>query len=414
MMSGQVSTVRSPDCPRGQLPDDRVEAMLSALDAELDFLALETQPEVALRVLSLASDETAGLLDYASAIKADHVLTGRILRLANSAFYAQRKPVATVERACILVGIDRLRALALGFYLTRAAATDTTSVTTRRIWGESLMRGCLASRIAATRCPEHQAEAFVIGLMLEAGIPIARRLAGETYADLIEASVCPDDLYVRELAQQPFTHVDVMVVLLRKWRLPDVLALPIQRHHTSPATTEASPLGVLSRIARYVGALRLDAENRVVESMARPDLAANLLELVPADLVDAFERAAIEYSAIWRVFGQVLEPMREVEALAPLVHNRLIEAVDGIFAGDIRDESKIIPQRFNLGGSEVEICLTSDGTGHAYLCGLKGERVMGVPFDATSISADALAQSFGLQAATNEAEQLDSFLRAAA
>ncbi len=413
-MTGALSTVHGRDCPRGSLPSDRVEAMLAALDKQLDFLSLETQPEVALRVLSLASDDTAGLLDYASAIKTDHVLTGRILRLANSALYAQRKPVATVERACILVGIDRLRALALGFYLTRATATDTTTSTTRRIWGESLMRGCLASRIAATRCPEHQAEAFVIGLMLEAGIPIARRLAGDAYAELIEASECPEDLYARELATQPFTHVDVITLLLRKWRLPEVLALPIERHHASQPSVEASPLGVLCRIARYVGSLRLGAENRVVETLARAELAAELLELVPADLVDAFERAAIEYSAIWRVFGQVLEPMREVESLAPLVHNRLIEAVDAVFAGDIRDESKLVPQRFSIGGSEVEICLTADGTGHAYLCGLKGERVMGVPFRADSISAEALAQSFGLHPAMDEAEQLDSFLRTAA
>lgn len=406
----------SKDCPRSRLPIEQVKSLHAELDKRLEFLALESQPEVALRVLSLASNPSAGLLDYAKAIKADHVLTARILRLANSAFYAQRKPVATVERACILVGIDRLRALALGFYLTRAAAAETTQATTRRIWGESLMRGCLASRLAALRCPEHQAEAFVVGLMLDAGVPIARVLLGDEYAGMLEASESPEQLYAGENDGQPFTHVDVITVLLRRWKLPAVLATPIERHHAPSLDPKdvSSSMGALCRIARYVGAIRLDEEKRVVESLARPDLASELLGLTAEELVSSFEKAGQEYSAIWRVFGQVVEPMRDVESLAQLIHNRLIEAVDGVFAGDIRDESKMVPQRFAMGGGEVEICLTSDGAGQAYLCGIKGERVMSVAFTAGGITAAALANSFGLEPQPEEAEALDVFLRSAA
>lgn len=402
------------DRPRSELGADEVAQMLVRLDECLQFMTVESQPEVAMRVLQLASDPTAGLLDYAEALKTDAVLTGRLLRLANSACYAQRRPVATVERACVLVGMERLRALSLGFYLTRAAAPKTPSEISRRIWGQSVMRGCLATHVAELRCPEHLAEAFVIGLMLDAGVPIALSYHGERYARLIEAATSPSDLFAREASTLLFTHVDVMRVLMRRWRLPEILAEPIVRRHENetPPRSDAASVGILCRIAQYVGALRL--EDRTAQTAAMPELAARLLGLTQDELSDVFEKSVHEYSAIWKVFGTVVQPMPDLASLAVVVHNRLIEEVDQILAGEIRAEARRTPQRFTLGGSEVEICLMPDGSGQAYLCGENGVRMMSVQVRPGMRSASALCDTFGLTPEPGECETVDSFLRSAA
>ena len=75
-------------------------------------------PQVAARLLELAADPNAQIRDYVDAIKTDWALTGRVLRLANSAFYAQRQPVTRLDRALIVLGVERAKAICLGFYLS--------------------------------------------------------------------------------------------------------------------------------------------------------------------------------------------------------------------------------------------------------------------------------------------------------
>jgi hypothetical protein len=74
--------------------------------------------------------------DYAKLIRNDQAVSGRVLRLANSAFFAQRRPVTTIDRACVVLGTDRLKAVALGFHLSRACQTGGDKEYSRKIWGE--------------------------------------------------------------------------------------------------------------------------------------------------------------------------------------------------------------------------------------------------------------------------------------
>src|SRR5205823_4861273 len=78
-------------------------------------------------------------------IRADAALAGRVLRLANCAFFAQRQPITNLDRSCVLLGVDRLKSVALGFYLSRAAAGDPRQSLSRRIWGQSVYRACLSA-----------------------------------------------------------------------------------------------------------------------------------------------------------------------------------------------------------------------------------------------------------------------------
>ena len=85
------------------------------LSRKLGDTSLPTLPEVALRIMDLVAREDATIDQFAEVIQSDQALTGRLLRLANSAHYAQAKPVTTLNRTMVLIGMDRLKAMALGF-----------------------------------------------------------------------------------------------------------------------------------------------------------------------------------------------------------------------------------------------------------------------------------------------------------
>src|SRR5438874_13839675 len=71
---------------------------------------------VAIKLLSLLSDENLEIFDVAGMLNSDPAFSAEILPSANSAFYRISRRVTTVERAVLLLGIGRTKALG-----TRAA-----------------------------------------------------------------------------------------------------------------------------------------------------------------------------------------------------------------------------------------------------------------------------------------------------
>ena len=108
------------------------------LGERLERIGVESQPELVAKILELTSNPNAQLQDYAKIIKTDPGLSGRLLKLSNSALFAQRRPVTSIDRACLLLGVERLKSISLGFHMSRAAAagckTGAKSIG-REVWG---------------------------------------------------------------------------------------------------------------------------------------------------------------------------------------------------------------------------------------------------------------------------------------
>ena len=182
-----------------------------ALQGKLETVGLCRQPEVALKLLELSNNPRAQLNDYAKLIQSDQAIAGRVLRLANSAFFAQRKPVTAIDRACIVLGVDRLKAVSLGFSLSRAAQSPSDKDYSRKIWGESLFRACMASQLARLTAPGLLSEAFVIGLMMDAGLPLMLKLLGDKYQPVFANAITPGRIYRAEFDTLEYTHVDLII-----------------------------------------------------------------------------------------------------------------------------------------------------------------------------------------------------------
>jgi HD-like signal output (HDOD) protein len=78
---------------------------------------LPSPPAVALQVIDLVQDPAVSTIALASTIGADPALSARVLRTANSSFYAQARTIKTVNEAIVLLGLNSVRTLALGFSL---------------------------------------------------------------------------------------------------------------------------------------------------------------------------------------------------------------------------------------------------------------------------------------------------------
>lgn len=400
---------------RRELTAAELPGLYADLNRRLDAIGIETQPEVAMRLLELVSDPDAGLNDFAKVIRNDPALTGRLMRLANSAYFAQRRPVTSIDRACVVLGRERLRACSLGFYLSRAATTDASCDLSRRIWSQSVFRGCLAAELARVSVSAFASEAFVVGLMLDAGIPLMLKLIGPSYQKLLDENATPAELFAEEFNTLAFTHADVVTALTKRWNLPDLLAGPISWHHVSPGETHRDhALYRMQRIAFYVGAVDLRPPAEVPQDPPLPALAFRVLGFCTEQLSSAVASASAEYRATIDIFSQVAEKMPSQDALAQRVHNELLAATEQLLvAPDAPPGLHEQPNRtFRLGGYTVEIEPLKDGYAALYLMGTDGERLISYHFLATDESPQTLRGVLGLEVnADDEIDPISAYLR---
>ena len=96
---------------------------------------LPTLPEVITRINRMVEDERYSVKDVGEFIESDQVLSARMLRLVNSAFYGVSGKVSTVPHALTLLGLDVVKGLLLS-----TLALDLTDSRLRGLWEHSL--GC--------------------------------------------------------------------------------------------------------------------------------------------------------------------------------------------------------------------------------------------------------------------------------
>lgn len=398
---------------RSELTAAELADLYTALDRRLDSIGIETQPAVATSILDLTQNPDAGMQDYARIIRNDAALTGRLIRLSNSAFFAQRKPVTSIDRACVLLGMERVRSVALGFYLSRAAATDTGGKISREVWGQSVFRGCLAAEVARSAAPEVAAEAFVVGLMLDAGVPLVHQLLGVAFEALYLEGFPPTKSFNIEFSQHPYTHVDVITTLLRRWKFPDLLSKPISWHHTPPPRTlgPREPLSALYRIAYYVGAVALKEDGAPVQQLPLASSAATHLEMDSTTLRGVVSRATDEYDVVLDLFADVADPVLSAD-LETRVHNQLIGTLDERMGRELADDTRPGPQQFRLGGFTVVLRPEEEGQGSAFTYDSAGEPLSTYRFVFAQETPGSLRAALGLEPdAADDVDAVGEYLR---
>ncbi|MHC4082748.1 MAG: HDOD domain-containing protein [Planctomycetota bacterium] len=219
-----------------------------------------TNPAIALEILRLADDPASSAEQFADVIRADVALSARLLEMANAAIYAQREPVTTIKRAVTLMGLRRIRMVALGFQLVaHLDRLGKARFDLKSFWQHSVLRACLAREIAARIVPSHAEEAFVIGLLQDCGMLLLVQVLGDDYAALCGLQdLSPTAFYCEEAKRFSHDHVEAIRIVAEDWHLPEMIAVPLGHHHEplglGPESTEIQRL---SAVSYFVGSLPL-------------------------------------------------------------------------------------------------------------------------------------------------------------
>jgi len=285
---------------------------------------LPTPRGVALAILELSRRENATLAEIARVVQTDPALSGRLIKLANTASHIAR-PVVSVQEAVVRQGMATVRQLALGFSLLdqhRDGACKEFDYP--RYWSHSLLMA-LSMQALGTRVHVAAAdELFVCGLLAQVGqLALATAYAHEYNAVLTAHHADPArPLIAHEKACLETDHIELGLVMMSDWGMPKVFTGPLAHyedpdHPSFPYDSRSNSLMLMLRLSHRLADLGL------ANADARPKLLKEWMAL--AAKLDIPQEAAgrfiDEVIANWREWGELLKiPAATLPPFAEICH----------------------------------------------------------------------------------------------
>lgn len=183
----------------------------------------------------------APMAEIAFAVEKDPGIAGRILKLANSAYYGMSREVATLKMALVLLGSRSVRNLMLSIGLVEILdeAASAGGYPGPGFRAHCVTTGRLAILLSRIHGLQFQSEEFVTGLVHDVGKLV---LVQAFRAEAVQAS---DELgsstgvELLEAEQRTFgvTHPEAGAWAAKSWSLPTAIVEAIRQHHNPPRIT---------------------------------------------------------------------------------------------------------------------------------------------------------------------------------
>ncbi len=192
-----------------------------------DTKSLPTLPGVIAKLGSLAENNRISVQEMARVVSSDQVLSAKVLRLVNSAFYGFSGRVSTVSNALILLGVNVVKSLAISSSIFEIMEKNVVG-----LWEHS-MGVAVAANVMAKRLklPEPE-ETSTAALLHDIGKVIIKIKLEEDYAQLL-ARLENQGLMMIEVERELLDtdHAEIGEWLGQTWLLPEKLIEPIACHH---------------------------------------------------------------------------------------------------------------------------------------------------------------------------------------
>ena len=206
---------------------------------------LPTIPEVARRLVMAVNRETTTGRELAGLLSRDPTLVAKLLRLANSAFFALARPVTDVGHAVTLLGFGAVRDLVMTLSLWGSLGDKDPATRERRtgLWIHCASVGAIAKTLAKKIGQIDPGEALSAGLLHDVGKLLLGLRLGSMYWEMLDRGAAEGlESTAVEIETFGVHHGQIGQYMLHLWALPETLCRAVAQHHDPLATV--SPVGV--------------------------------------------------------------------------------------------------------------------------------------------------------------------------
>jgi len=192
-------------------------------------------PDIVNKVLEEIDNPNTNAKDMEAIISKDPVLTAKVLKMSNSAYYGYSREIVTLSEAIIILGLDTLKSLVIAASAFKSLNKDYSGYGLSKgdLWRHSLATALAARLIAKQKNQQDLEKFFVAGLLHDIGKVLLTKYIGE-YIDAIKQLVKMRDISF-DIAEKEiigFNHADVGAEIANYWKLPPLFYDVIKYHHS--------------------------------------------------------------------------------------------------------------------------------------------------------------------------------------
>jgi putative nucleotidyltransferase with HDIG domain len=226
--------------------------------SELERLAaragdLPALPQVAMKVIEVASDVDSSIRDLEAAVARDQAIASTVLRLSNSAYYGMPGRISTLSRAVLVIGSDKLKSVVYAACTESLFRKSKSSFEDRILWEHSLATAIVGRFLSKRLGHPSGEESLVAGLIHDIGKVIMDTNARDKYQWVLQRVKNEHETFVAaEREVFGFDHADVGGLVARKWSLADNLVEAVRCHHNPSAATVDPKLSAIINLANGI------------------------------------------------------------------------------------------------------------------------------------------------------------------
>lgn len=185
-------------------------------------------------LIRIINDPKSTINELNDVIKTDPPLTARVLRLANSAFYAPPKQIDEIIQSVIWVGYEAIKELALSQKVCKLFKDDEPidGYSRTDLWRHSLAIAIMGKMIYRREFGEKGDNMYAMGLLHDLGLIVIDQFCHSEFIQIIEHTLSSGkDIAKIERQVLGFDHTQLGKAITKDWNLPDKIYMAIGNHH---------------------------------------------------------------------------------------------------------------------------------------------------------------------------------------
>jgi HD-like signal output (HDOD) protein len=195
-----------------------------AVEISWAHLRVPPFPQVALKVLQLASNENVQLSRLGELISSDPAFASEVLTIANSILYAPRYPIKSILQAIEVLGATHLQGLCLTVGVRAYLGKSLGHPTMRMLWRHNMACALIAQQIASAGFMDREI-AYTAGVLHGIGLLGMAVVRPTEFIHLLGTHIgTPASMLLRERAIFGMDHCELGKRLVAEWQLPEDFA----------------------------------------------------------------------------------------------------------------------------------------------------------------------------------------------
>lgn len=214
---------------------------------------LPTLPTIVYELSRIINNPMSSTKDIEKVMSNDQSLTMKVLKLANSAYYAIPGGVSSLSRAVAFLGFDTVNQLILSSSIIDAMKTDSTGFDMNKFWMHSMGVAVASETIAKFTNYRSPADLFVCGLVHDIGKVAMFKLDPELLNN-ISTLAKENNLTIHQVEKEKdyAQHPTLGYLLAKKWRLPAQIQMVIRYHHEADPSKRTGVSNELNSVIDFI------------------------------------------------------------------------------------------------------------------------------------------------------------------